>query len=86
MPTTLIDLTGFAAAIFTTAAFIPQAFQSWKTRDLSGVSLSMYSMFTLGVALWLTYGVLMGAWPIIIANIITLSLAGMVLMLKLKHP
>jgi MtN3 and saliva related transmembrane protein len=86
MPSTLIDLTGFAAAIFTTTAFIPQAFHSWKTRDLSGVSLSMYSLFTLGVALWLTYGILMGAWPIIIANIITLSLAGMVLMLKLKHP
>jgi MtN3 and saliva related transmembrane protein len=86
MPSTLIDLTGFAAAIFTTGAFIPQALHSWKTRDLSGVSLSMYSLFTLGVALWLAYGILLGAWPIIIANIITLSLAGMVLMLKLKHP
>lgn len=79
------DLVGYAAATLTTLAFIPQALQSWRTRDLSGVSLGMYSLFTLGVALWLLYGVVLESWPIIIANTITLALAGTVLFLKLRH-
>lgn len=81
----LHDLVGYAAATLTTLAFIPQTLQSWRTRDLSGVSLGMYSLFTLGVALWLLYGVVLDSWPIIIANTITLALAGTVLFLKLRH-
>ncbi len=81
----LHDLVGYAAATLTTLAFIPQTLQSWRTRDLSGVSLGMYSLFTLGVALWLLYGVVLESWPIIIANAITLALAGTVLFLKLRH-
>ena len=49
----LVDLVGFAAASLTTLSFVPQVLHSWKTRELSGVSLLMYSLFTLGVALWL---------------------------------
>ena len=85
MPVDLHDLVGYAAAILTTAAFVPQALKSWRTRDLSGVSLTMYSLFTVGVALWLAYGIILGAWPIIVANAITLALAGMVLALKILH-
>ncbi len=81
----LHDLIGYAAATLTTVSFIPQAAKSWSTRDLSGVSLTMYSLFTLGVALWLVYGAMLGAWPIIIANAITLALAGVVLALKVIH-
>jgi MtN3 and saliva related transmembrane protein len=79
------DLIGYGAAILTTAAFVPQALKSWSSRDLSGVSLSMYSLFTLGVALWLLYGILLQSWPIILANLITLILASVVLMLKISH-
>ncbi|HWS02778.1 MAG TPA: SemiSWEET transporter [Gammaproteobacteria bacterium] len=81
----LHDLIGYGAAILTTLAFIPQALKSWRTRDLSGVSLSMYSLFTLGVGLWLVYGILLDSWPIILANLVTLTLAGTVLFLKLRH-
>ncbi|OHC69211.1 MAG: hypothetical protein A2045_08400 [Rhodocyclales bacterium GWA2_65_20] len=79
------DLFGYAAAILTTVAFVPQTLKSWRTRDLSGVSLPMYSLFTAGVACWLAYGILLGSWPIIAANTITLALAGIVLVLKLLH-
>jgi MtN3 and saliva related transmembrane protein len=79
------DLVGYAAATLTTIAFIPQTLHSWRTRDLSGVSLGMYSLFTMGVACWLLYGVILESWPIIIANTITLALAGSVLFLKLRH-
>lgn len=81
----LVDLIGFAAASLTTLSFVPQVLHSWKTRELSGVSLLMYSLFTLGVALWLFYGIFLGKWPLIIANGVTLVLASVVLVLKLRH-
>ncbi len=77
---------GYAAAALTTAAFVPQAWLSWRSRDLSGVSLGMYSVFTLGIALWLAYGWLLEAWPIVAANAITLALSLLILALKIRHP
>ncbi len=79
------DWIGSIAAFLTTTAFLPQAIHSWRTRDLSGISLPMYSLFSLGVACWFIYGLLILSWPIIIANGITLMLAMVVLSLKLKH-
>jgi MtN3 and saliva related transmembrane protein len=80
-----ISTIGYGAAALTTAAFVPQAVKSWSTRDISGISLSMYSLFTLGVGLWLVYGVFIDSWPVILANGVTLALAGMVLGLKLRY-
>jgi len=79
------DLIGYSSAFLTTLAFVPQTLHSWKTRDLSGISLPMYSLFSLGVLGWLIYGVMIMSWPIIAANSITLVLACAVLVLKLKH-
>lgn len=75
---------GGIAATFTTCSFIPQVWRVWRTRHTQDISLLMYTFFTAGVALWLAYGILLGAWPIIIANGITLLLAGTVLVLKLR--
>ena len=72
---TLQDLFGYAAATLTTLSFVPQAVLTVRTRDVSGISLGMYSCFTIGVALWLLYGLALGEWPIIVANAITLALA-----------
>ena len=81
-----IDLLGYAAAALTTASFIPQAWLTFRTRDVSGISLGMYSSFAVGVALWLAYGVVLGAWPIVVANAITLVLALAILLMKLRGP
>ena len=81
----LTDLVGTIAACLTTASFVPQVWLSFKTRDVSGVSLGMYSVFTVGVALWLVYGLLLGAWPIVVANAITLLLALAILGMKLVY-
>ena len=78
------DLIGSAAAVLTTTAFVPQAWQVWRTRHTADISLGMYVLFTAGVALWMSYGILLTAWPIIIANSITLLLASMVLVMKIK--
>lgn len=80
----ITDWIGSAAATLTTTAFIPQAWQVWRSRHTADISLGMYALFTLGVALWLSYGILLGSWPIIVANCITLVLAGAVLAMKLK--
>jgi len=85
MPLNLTDALGFAAGALTTIAFIPQVVKSWRTRDLGGVSLWMYGLFTTGVALWLLYGIALGRWPLIIFNAITLVLAGGVLALKIRE-
>jgi len=80
-----IEVIGYCAAFLTTFAFLPQAIQSWRTRDLSGVSLGMYSLFTTGVGLWLIYGLIIEKWPLILANAFTFALALSILLLKLRH-
>ena len=79
------EFIGYISAFLTTFAFVPQALHSWKTRDLSGVSLPMYSMFSIGVAGWIIYGVSIASWPVVAANVVTLVLSCAVLWLKLKH-
>ena len=80
----LADWIGYAAAALTTASFVPQAWLTFRTRDVSGISLGMYSVFAVGVALWLAYGLVLGAWPIVVANAITLALALAILAMKLR--
>ena len=79
------DLIGFVAAALTTASFVPQAIHTFRTKDVSGISLGMYGAFTAGVALWLLYGWLLDAWPIVIANLVTLTLAASILWMKLRY-
>ena len=81
---TFIDAIGYIAATLTTAAFVPQAWLTFRTRDVSGISAVMYSVFTFGIALWLAYGLFLGAWPIVIANVVTFVLAAAILTMKLS--
>ena len=79
------DLIGMIAGTLTTIAFVPQVWRVWKTRSTKDISLGMYLVFTTGVVFWLAYGLMLGAWPIIVANSVTLALTGTVLALKLRH-
>ena len=76
---------GFIAAILTTLSFVPQAWQIIKTRDTSGISLGMYSMFVTGVFLWLTHGWNIQDYAVIAANGVTLVLASIILAFKIKY-
>ena len=80
-----IDTIGYIAAVLTTSSFLPQAIHTFQTKDVSGISLSMYSAFTLGIMLWLVYGVLLVSWPMIVANVITLAFAAAILTMKLRY-
>ena len=81
---TVIETIGYAAAALTTASFVPQAWHTFRTKDVSGISLGMYSVFVAGSVLWLLYGLLMAAWPVVVANVITLGLALVILWMKLR--
>jgi MtN3 and saliva related transmembrane protein len=80
----LADAIGYLAAFLTTFSFVPQAWLTLRTRDVSGISLGMYAVFTTGVALWLLYGLLTDAWPVVLANAVTLALASFILVMKLR--
>jgi MtN3 and saliva related transmembrane protein len=85
METSLISFIGFVAAFCTTAAYLPQVIRTWRTRSTADISLGMFSVMTVGVALWLVYGIAIVSWPIIAANAVTLFLAATILILKLRH-
>ena len=76
---------GFAAGILTTIAFWPQLQRTWITKSAEDVSLGMLLTFSSGVLLWLLYGVLLGAWPIIVTNAVTFLLTAAIAVLKVRY-
>ena len=85
MPDYLVEILGYVAATLTTASFLPQAILTIRTRDTDGLSLSMYSTFTLGVLCWLIYVIYLKNNVIIVANVITLFLAFLILSFKIYN-
>ncbi|MBU6468240.1 MAG: SemiSWEET transporter [Betaproteobacteria bacterium] len=79
------DLIGYIAAFLTTAAFLPQCIKTIYTKEVSGISLSMYVIFVSGVLMWLWYGIIQDSLPITIANAITAALAIVILWIKIKY-
>jgi MtN3 and saliva related transmembrane protein len=82
---TLIDIIGYLAACGTTISFLPQAIKTIQTKNTSGISLSMYGLFTAGTLLWLTYGILSGSLPVAIANAVTFVFASIILVYKIRY-
>ena len=77
-----IQLIGLTAGMLTTIAFLPQVLKTWKSRSAKDLSLGMFSLFCLGVVMWLAYGILMRDIPVIAANFMTLILASTLLFFK----
>ena len=82
---TLIDIIGLLAAFSTTISFLPQAVKTIRTKNTSGISLSMYAVFTTGTLLWLIYGIMLPSFPVALANGVTFILAAIILVYKLKY-
>lgn len=80
-----ITLLGLAAATCTTASFVPQAIKTIRTKDTSGISLSMYSLFAFGTLLWLSFGLLSHNLPVALANGVTLVFASIILVYKMRY-
>ena len=85
MELNVIEIIGYIAAFCTTISFLPQAVRVIKTKHTKDLSLLMYSIFNVGIILWLIYGIAIVAWPIIVANAITIVLTLTILYLKIKY-
>jgi MtN3 and saliva related transmembrane protein len=81
----ILDYAGYAAALCTTSAYIPQVLRVWRTRSTQDISLKTFLVLVAGLALWLVYGSWRTEIPLIAANSITLMLASTILYFKLKH-
>ena len=80
-----IMIIGLGAAFCTTFSFLPQVIKVVKTRHTKDLSLGMYVIFVIGVALWLTYGIMSHDFPVTIANIVTLMFAVTILGYKIRY-
>ena len=81
----LLDYTGYAAALCTTGAYVPQVLRVWRTRSTHDISLKMFLVLVTGLTLWLVYGFWGGEVPLIAANGATLMLASVILYFKIRH-
>ena len=78
------DLVGYIAAFCTTAAYIPQAVKVYKTKQTKDISIGMFFIMVIGLFLWLAYGFMSGSMPIIWSNVVTIVIAGYILVMKIK--
>ena len=85
MPLHLVNLIGLTAATLTTIALIPQALRIWRTRSTHDISLSMFAVYTLGIFLWLVYGLAIGDVPLIGSNAVSFALSGLIVYFKLRY-
>ena len=79
-----LDALGLIATCFTTSSFVPQVWRTWKTRDVSGISLPTHVIITIGLALWLVYGWLRGDMPLMVANAVMVVLTGAITVMKIR--
>ncbi len=84
MSPTAVETLGFVAAALTSLCWLPQAWRTIRTRDTRAISLWTQSLFAAGTALWLTYGLQIGSWPVIVANGLTLALVLLIVTMKLR--
>jgi len=81
----LVDTVGMTGAVLTTVCWLPQALKTIRERETRSISLPATGLFTLGMALWLVYGVALIDWPLIGSSVVTLALMLVILGLKLRH-
>jgi MtN3 and saliva related transmembrane protein len=80
-----LDILGLVATAFTTSSFIPQVWTTWRTKDVSGISLPTYIIITIGLFLWLLYGLFKGDMPLIVANAVMVVLTAAITVMKLSY-
>lgn len=85
MNISITEIIGYIGATLTTLAFLPQAIKTIKNKQTKDISLLMYVIFVIGITFWFIYGVMLQAWPIILANLVSFCLSGTILILKLKY-
>ena len=82
---TAVTMLGLLAGTLTTIAFVPQVIKTWRTRSTHDISLGMFAILVAGIIAWLLYGALIGDLPLVLANAVTLLLAGTILIFKIRN-
>lgn len=85
MPQFLIDWIGIGGGILTTACWLPQALKIIRSKETHAISLPANVAFTVGVFLWLLYGIAQEDWPLIVSSAVTAALTSVIVALKLRH-
>ncbi|OKH23303.1 hypothetical protein NIES593_10225 [Hydrococcus rivularis NIES-593] len=80
-----ITLLGLIAGILTTLAYLPQAIKTWQSKSADDISWSMLIILSVGIVLWLVYGVSIRNIPLIVANVVTFFLTSIILVLKIRY-
>ncbi len=80
-----IELVGIIAAILTTSSFVPQVYKTWKSKNVDGISLTMFLALFIGILFWLIYGILIGSFSIILANIVSGLLVGALVLFRIIY-
>jgi len=80
-----IELVGITAAILTTSSFVPQVYKTWKSKNVDGISLTMFLTLFIGILIWLIYGILISSFSIILANIVSGLLVGALVVLRIIY-
>ncbi len=85
MNTNYIEIIGLVAGTCTTISFLPQVIKAYRSKETKNISVSMYIILAVGLLLWTIYGILFEAFPVILANAVSLVLASIILILKRKY-
>ena len=81
----IADTLGFAAGFLTTLAFVPQVLKIWRSKSAGDVSLPAFATFTVGIGIWIVYGIVKHDMPIVLWNVVTLALSAAILAMKVKY-
>jgi MtN3 and saliva related transmembrane protein len=84
-PVFVMQAVGVGAALCSTASFVPQVVKMWRDKAGKEVSLRMYVLTVTGFALWSAYGFMLGSWPLVASNLVSLGLSCAILGLKLRY-
>jgi MtN3 and saliva related transmembrane protein len=79
------EIIGLLAAVFTTSAYVPQVYKTWKTKSVENISLTMYIVMAIGISLWLLYGIFLNSLSLILANSITVVLTIIIIVFKVRY-
>jgi MtN3 and saliva related transmembrane protein len=83
-PQMLVDVLGAGAAVCSTTSFIPQLIKLIRERSAEAVSTRMFVLTVTAFSLWSAYGLMLGSWPLVVSNLVSLALSGAILLLTLR--
>jgi len=81
----VVDILGATAAACSMVSFTPQLVKIWRDKDARSVSLRMYAVSIVGFSLWISYGLLIGRWPVVGCNAVCLGMCIVILLLKWRY-